>query len=401
MGCSARCGAIPAMESLPGTSATAGSVVGRRLLLPRARAAVDFQGLVKFRGIRSPATGRGRRLLTIASAESHKCESISVGTPLVPESPAGKFLSGILNDHPHVFHVAAAEQLEDLALQRESAVARRDHSLGSAESHLHERIAEITQKECQIAVEEVMYMSIVHRFYEIEVPMVPCLTTFLGRTLDIWPSEEKGLVSIHSSEVLEMVREHLSNILGRTGTFDVSANESKTQIKRLQLGRIYAASIIYGYFLKSVCLRHHLEYNFTLTSRDFPLNYLIQMPHMKYLKCKSEQNVATPAYPKDVMPSSYSAMRARKVKKLRSYVMGFDPSTLQICAKLKSREAANLIEKHSRALFLEHEVLNLEDEVVPVFYSSMKRLVLEAVAFGSFLWDAERYVDSVYSLEEQ
>jgi len=82
-------------------------------------------------------------------------------------------------------------------------------------------------------------------------------------------------------------------------------------------------------------------------------------------------------------------------------MMSFDSKTLQLCAKLRSREAANLIEKHTWALFGHPEKNNDDDDkVIAVSASGLRRLVLEAVAFGSFLWEVERYVDSVYRLKE-
>jgi hypothetical protein len=86
---------------------------------------------------------------------------------------------------------------------------------------------------------------------------------------------------------------------------------------------------------------------------------------------------------------------------LKGYMMGFDPKTLQLCAKLRSCEASNLIEKHTWALFREDmEFLQENEEAVILDPSSLKRLLLEAVAFGSFLWDVEDYVDEIYKLSE-
>ncbi|MQL76573.1 hypothetical protein Taro_008974 [Colocasia esculenta] len=143
MGFAACCGAIPALEASP-----AGAGGARRLFLSRihtnnawvaAASSVGSKGVDIFYGTRSyAAKGSGRRFLTSANAESNKRPSKLVETPLEPESPAGKFLCGVMNDHPHIFLVAAAQQLEDLALERDNAVARRDCSSGSAESHLHE-----------------------------------------------------------------------------------------------------------------------------------------------------------------------------------------------------------------------------------------------------------------------
>jgi hypothetical protein len=76
--------------------------------------------------------------------------------------------------------------------------------------------------------------------------------------------------------------------------------------------------------------------------------------------------------------------------------MGFDPEILEMCAKPKSKEAINLIKRHSFALFGGE----IADDVIVTSFASLKRFVLEAVAFGSFLWDSEEYVRSVYKLED-
>lgn len=56
----------------------------------------------------------------------------------------------------------------------------------------------------------------------------------------------------------------------------------------------------------------------------------------------------------------------------------------------------NLIEKQSLALFGTED----HNETIVTSFSSLKRLVLEAVAFGTFLWDTELYVDGAYKLKE-
>ncbi|KAJ0971881.1 hypothetical protein J5N97_019840 [Dioscorea zingiberensis] len=367
------------------------------------RLSSNSQGLFRMRRIRSFGAKRVPAIFVMASGDSNECDWRSVGTPLEPQSPEGKFLCGILKNHPHIFRAAAAEQLKELALERESAFARWEHSVGSSESSLHGRIAQMKEQECQIAAEDVMYMLIVHNFSEIKVPMVPNLSkcTNNGR-LEIWSSKDRELESIHGPEVLEMVREHLTNILKWRGKSDIVASWSTMKIKRLQLGRLYAASILYGYFLKSVSLRHHLELSLALSHDDLSLDKMIQFPLPKVHKHEPEENLVPLGCSSDMTFSFCpSKIRGGKTKRLRGYMMGFDSKTLQLCAKLRSSEAANLIEKHSWALFRDQESESLvKDELIDVSFSGLKRLVLEAVAFGSFLWDVEGYVDSVYRLKE-
>jgi hypothetical protein len=84
--------------------------------------------------------------------------------------------------------------------------------------------------------------------------------------------------------------------------------------------------------------------------------------------------------------------------------MSFDGETLQRYATIRSKEAVSLIEKHTEALFGRPEIVialqgtidSSKDELVKISFGGLKRLVLEAVTFGSFLWDVESYVDSRY-----
>ncbi|XP_077229547.1 UV-B-induced protein At3g17800, chloroplastic-like [Tasmannia lanceolata] len=345
---------------------------------------------------------RVRTLVTNASAKSSKCDFRSVITPLEPWSSAGKFLKSILKNQCHLFNIAVIQQLEELVADRDDAIARQKHSLGSTESCLHRRIAEMKDLECRFALEEVMYMLIVHKFSQLGVPMVPRLSKCISNgRLAIWESKDRELESIHCLEVQEMIKEHLFTILSLRSESDATDNWTTTKIRRLHLGLVYGASIMYGYFLKSASLRHYLELNFTLTQLDLPLGHGISLPSAEFRPYRSENLVMHGDVP-DPLFSFYQGLRScLKNERLRGYIMGFDPQTLQICSKLKSREAINLIENHSWALLYGGETSVIKnDEMVVVTFSSLKRLVLEAVAFGTFLWDVEEYVDSFYKLKE-
>ncbi|GFY99406.1 phosphoserine aminotransferase, putative [Actinidia rufa] len=265
------------------------------------------------------------------------------------------------------------------------------------------RIAELRGRECQVAIEDVMYMMVLHKFDEIGVHLVPRLSTCIynGR-LEIWPSRDWQLESIHSFEVLEMIREHLTAVIGWRSDSRVTDNWAKTQIPRLHLCRVYAASILYGYFLKSASLRHHLELNLAEANYDLGITYSNPLPLPELWSCGLKDNAF--GYVSGTRSTSVgqeSCSQGMKREELRGYVMRFDAETLRMCAKPKTKEAASLIEKHSCALFGDEKTGLIEaDEVIRTSLLSLKRMVLEAVAFGSFLWDTEEYVDTVYKLTE-
>ena len=92
-----------------------------------------------------------------------------------------------------------------------------------------------------------------------------------------------------------------------------------------------------------------------------------------------------------------------KQSRLKTYVMSFDGETLQRYATIRSREAVGIIEKHTEALFGRPEIVitpqgidSSKDEHIQISFKGPKRLLLEAVTFGSFLWDVESHVDSRY-----
>jgi hypothetical protein len=135
----------------------------------------------------------------------------------------------------------------------------------------------------------------------------------------------------------------------------------------------------------------------TLTRSELP-------PQIQYLNAqftnKQEQEEAVGG--SGEVSSSSKPSSVVNLHDLKGYMMGFDPKTLQLCAKLRSCEAANLIERHSWALFGQNMELTQEnDEAVILDPSSLKRLLLEAIAFGSFLWDVEDYVDEIYKLSDR
>ncbi|KAA8543545.1 hypothetical protein F0562_021709 [Nyssa sinensis] len=246
----------------------------------------------------------------------------------------------IANDREY-FHVAVAKQLVQLAAHRDEAVDRMNLSLASSEACLHRRIAELKENECQTSVEDVIYMLIFYKFSDIRVPLVPRLSRCIynGR-LEICPSRDWQLESIHTFEVLEMIREYLTTVVGWKANSNVTENWAITAVHRFHLCRVYAASILYGYFLKSASLRHHLDLSLSEINYDLVISSDTHLPLSELCSC-GLKNVSFGCI-NGVQSTSVgqeSCSRGKTREKLRCYVMGFDPETLQMCAKPKSKEA--------------------------------------------------------------
>ncbi|XP_057785024.1 UV-B-induced protein At3g17800, chloroplastic-like [Salvia miltiorrhiza] len=347
---------------------------------------------------------RATRLIVVSSASSKsKCDFGGLNAPLEPRTPAGRLLSGVCLDDRGGFHAASRRELERLAVQRDEAAARLQLSLGSDEACLHRRIAEFRHHECQDAVEDVMYMLIYYEFSEMGVNLVPPLSkcAYNGR-LEIWPSKDWELESIHSAEVLQMVREHLRAVAGCRANSNVTDSWATTEVQRFRLCEMYAASILYGYFLKTASLRYQLERGLDLSSSHYGLAGRGQHPVSEMFAAGSSYIAhGRVSSPRSAPASPVSYPLQNKPESLRFYMMGFDHESIQMCAKPKSKEAVNLLERHTSALFGDEETGLLEtDDVLTTSFASLKRFLLEAVAFGSFLWNAENFVSDVYMLEE-
>ncbi|KAL6002433.1 hypothetical protein ACLOJK_034365 [Asimina triloba] len=271
------------------------------------------------------------------------------------------------------------------------------------------RIAEVRSKERQKALEEIIYCFIVHKFLDKEISMIPTIPPSPDPAIpvDAWPNQEQKLESVHSPEAFEMIQSHLSLVLGERLVGPLS---TVIRISKLRLGKLYAASIMYGYFLKRVDQRFQLERSMkTLPADEGPAVFESSAPGNQLWDMDSLIQISTDEEDGsgDVnanRASSSSSSRDGRSYKLRSYVMYLDAETLQRYATIRSKEAMSLIEKQTQALFGRPDIKVAEDgsldtsndEVVGITFAGLTMLVLEAVAFGSFLWDAEDYVESRY-----
>ncbi|CAA6664746.1 unnamed protein product [Spirodela intermedia] len=300
--------------------------------------------------------------------------------PLQLESPTGQFLSQILISHPHLLSAAVDQQLEQLQTDRD-AEKEKEPSDSGTDIVLYKRISEVKANERKRALQEILYTLVVQKFMDADVSLIPGLSQSSdpsGR-VDQWPPQEDELRKLHSPEAYEMIQNHLALILGnRLG--DASA---VAPISKFRVGQVYAASVMYGYFLKRVDQRFRLE----KTMQTLPWG------------SEEEESTLQQEGPYEVRPS---------VKKMRAHTQRLLPGrllksalTLQQCATIRSKEALGLIERHTEALFgrpaSDHapgsarriEGRALRDQLCwPEEINSGGRNV------RSFLWDVESYVDS-------
>ncbi|XP_047321698.1 UV-B-induced protein At3g17800, chloroplastic [Impatiens glandulifera] len=319
--------------------------------------------------------------------------------PIAPvqfDSPIGQLLGQILQTHPHLLSAAVDQHLENLQSERESQQEETQPS--PQDLLLYKRIAEVKEKERKNTLEEILYCLIVHKFVDKEIKMIPKISVSSDPTLrvDLWPNQELKLESVHSQEAFEMIQSHLSLVLGDRL---VGPLDSIVQMSKIKLGKLYAASVMYGYFLKRVDERYQLEQSMNTLNKNLDVDRF------------KELSAANPLWDPDSLitirpdDDDYDGNEDRNgTFRLRSYVMYLDTETLQRYATIRSKESISLIEKQTQALFGRPDIrINEEgslessnDEIISLSFSGLTMLVLEAVAFGSFLWEAENYVESKY-----
>ncbi|KAH9316549.1 hypothetical protein KI387_025176, partial [Taxus chinensis] len=314
--------------------------------------------------------------------------------PLQLETPSGQLLSQLLKDHPHLLPAAVDQQLESLIAERDEPP-----STTGADPILYRRIAELKAAERRNSVEEIIYALVVQKFMDSGISLISSVSQADPVTgkVDTWPKQDQKLVRVHSPEAFEMIKNHLALVLGNR----LPGTNAIAQISKLRVGQVYAASIMYGYFLRRVDQRFQLEKNMNML--PFGLNEesnggqrLQGRESTRADEC--EGGYSFPDVTSATMPGSV------KTCKLKAYVESFDQDTLQRYATMRSKEGVNLIERHSGALFAKPRIqiasasmaAASDDEMIRLSFSGLTSLVLEAVTVGSFLWDVENYVDYRY-----
>nr|AFK42768.1 unknown [Lotus japonicus] len=360
-------------------------------------------------GHMSFSVGTRRRALVVRAAASDSDESANKIAPLQLESPIGQFLSQILINRPHLVPAAVDQQLLQLQTDRDSESdpnkQNQDPSSSSTDLVLYRRIAEVKANERRKALEEILYALVVQKFMAANISLIPSITPDPTGRVDSWPNDDEKLKQLHSYEAYEMIQNHLSLILGnRAGDLT-----SIAQISKLRVGQVYAASVMYGYFLKRVDQRFQLEKTMKVLPNAAE-DSSVHKPVKDDARPGNGENTSqvmshpelSPWLGGDVSPGGFGS--GIKPTRLRNYVMSFDGDTLQRYATIRSKEAVSIIEKHTEALFGRPEfaitpegaIDSSKDENIKISFGGLKRLVLEAVTFGSFLWDVESYVESSY-----
>ncbi|MCO5578693.1 hypothetical protein L7F22_032537 [Adiantum nelumboides] len=355
------------------------------------------RGIVKFAVVR-------------ASGDNQDSASTPIA-PFQPKSPTGQYLTQLLQSHPHLVPAAVEQELEKLAENHSSQDSSAQSSSKSSDLVLYRRIAELKEQERQRALEEIIYTLIVQKFVESGISMVPNLESVTSVEKP-WQIQVKELEAVHSREVLDLVSQHMILVLGGQGGSEYLDQSTFAQISNVRVGQVYAASIIYGYFLRRIFQRYQLDKTMkVLPSKAGSGEKTTDVVDETTPSSSQQEQMAAAAMfalrglggagPGPVPISGPTPSRT----KLQSYIMSVDKEMLQRIATVRTRESLRVLEKHTEALFGRPEVILspdgsmkiAKDEVLKISFAGLRHLVLEAIAFGSFLWDVECHVDASYA----
>merc|ERR1712157_100100 len=276
------------------------------------------------------------------------------------QTPAGEMLSYYLSEQPHLFQDAVDEQLKLLETQKEEIKEKKNNSKEEdkkkdpSELVLYERLDELRGLEMTRNLEDLMYYAVVERFTNLGVSMLSPLNDVVD--IDGNSDLESLTKGVHSVESLEMVRSHLMQVLsGSTGSPPPNLN-SVMKISKLQAAQVYAASVMFGYFLRRVDARFQLEKS---------MGFLSEINSDAIEKLEKIFNEASVSESWDESMESASpesgSIAGRPKNKLQQYIETFDQQTLQETARILSSEGASLVERQTRGLF--GDIMELQEEM--------------------------------------
>jgi len=307
----------------------------------------------------------------------------------------------LMQENPILFESTVEEELEALQEQKDEEARQKQAMEESPKEDmmvLRGRMEEVRQKERMRVVTELIYLKVCSKFKQLQVPLIPSMKAggdVRFGSLDI----NKLTTDVYSKDALELVREHLYRIIGQQGSMSFMGSMAIVQIALFQAGQVYAMSSLFGYYLRRVDARFQLE------------------------KLAGTFGAWGDEAPSET-ESPFASEDTSSQQSLKDYVSAFGPEEVQRMTTVASTEAQKAMESQVFALFgdlpalreklvkalgevnsneevsqkLEQAVKSGEVESLRITSEDLRRLVLEAVAFGALLNDAEKQVDSLYEL---
>jgi len=326
-------------------------------------------------------------------------EKWKVGNVQVYSGQAQKAMY-LMAENPILFDSTVEEELELLQSQAEEEERQKNALEATTKEDtlvLRRRMDEVRRGDRMRIVTELLYLKVCRRFEQLKVPLIPPLKA--GGDVKLGAVNLKGLTTdIYSADALELVRDHLFRIIGQQGTASFMG-PAVVQIALFQAGQVYAMSSLFGYYLRRVDARYQLE------------------------KLAGNFGAWGDETPSDAAEDPFAGDDGA-AQSLKDYIAGFGPEEVQRMTTIASVEAQKAMESQVIALFgdlrvlkeklvealgvvssneeanekLQRAIREKEVESLRITSDDLRRMVLEAVAYGALLNDAEKQVDSIYEL---
>eukprot|EP00435_Cladocopium_sp_Y103_P013579 s350_g3.t1 len=350
-----------------------------------------------YRNARSVQSARSRPQLHASSSELP--EKWKAGPAEVYSGVAQKAVY-LMKENPTLFDMTVDEELEKLQEQKEEEEKKKNEMEANAKEDtlvLRRRIEEVKMNERIRAVTELLYLKVCRKFQQLQVPLIPALKE--GGDVRFGNIDLKALTSdIYSQDALELVREHLFRIIGQQGNPSFAGGMGVVQIALFQAGQVYAMSAMFGYYLRRVDQRYQLEKlagNFGAWGEKAPET--TSNPFSQDQGAADSLKGYIESFGADEVQSMWSVTSMEAQMAMESQVTALFGDLRALKDKLVN--ALGMVSSPEEATAkLEQAIKSKEVESLRLTSDDLRRLVLEAVAYGSLLNDSEKQFDCIYEL---
>jgi len=323
---------------------------------------------------------RHRGAIALAATDAKSTPDKWKHGPVEVFTPAAQKVLYLMKANPELVDTSIEQELERLTEQRDQELREEEQQAEVAEKDalvLRSRVKEVREKERTRVVTELLYLKVCQTFIRLETPLVDSMQSggvvSFGKNVKL-----EGLYDIYSKDALELVREHLFQIIGQNSDMAMSV----VQIALFQAGQVYAMSVLFGYYVRRVDARYQLEklLNSNLSDGDGDgLKFYVS-------------NFGPDEMTKMTKIASAEAQLAmeRQVSALFGDLRDLKEKLLEAVGMVASNQEASMK--------LQEAIENQEVQSMRITSSDLKRMVLEAVAFGALLYDSEKQVDGLYEL---
>jgi hypothetical protein len=294
-------------------------------------------------------------------------------------SGQARMASELLKEDPGLFDASIDNLLENMSERREKG--------------------DVQQKGSARVVTELLYLKVSSMFKKLQIPLIPTLQG-VGE-VNFNPVDFKSLTkNVYSGDAMELVREHLSRIIeqssGQNAASDLFMDgKAILSMPLFEASQVYVISCLFGYSLRNADQRFQLEKLAGSMGAGHGANTLEEDKNsaqslMKYISLFGPEDMQRIL--------SISSVQARSVMELQVGALFGNLSVLKAKFAKALEEIFSSEQSHKSLMqaFKDNEV-----ESISMTHDDLTRLVLEAVAFGSLLNDAEKQIHNVYELTPQ